>query len=192
MITHMLSAHGVHTRSPLLRSLLATALVAGTLLLPARTSTAEPASVAAPPDPAQVEQNRNRPEQDARPAYAADTTQQAYLKASNAGEENFFGSSVAVDGDMMVVGSSGEDGSYTSTVESPNNYASSAGAAYVYTRSVAGTWTQAAYLKASNAEAGDRFGTSVAIDGDTIVVGAEYEFGSSTSTLESPNNEAPK
>ena len=140
----MFSTHGIHTRLPRLRNLLAAALVAGTLLLPARTSTAEPASVAAPPDPAQVEQNRNRPEQDARPAYAAAATQQAYLKASNAETLDYFGESVAVDGDTMVVGAPNEAGSITSTLGLPNNEAPSAGAAYVYTRSVDGTWTQAA------------------------------------------------
>ena len=56
MITHMLSAHGVHTRTPLLRSLLATALVAGTLLLPPQTTTAAPAAGSSPsaPTPAPV------------------------------------------------------------------------------------------------------------------------------------------
>ena len=184
----MFSTHGDLARTPLLRTLLAAALVAGALLLPARTTTAKPASVAAPPDPAQVEQNRNRPEQDARPAYAADTTQQAYLKASNAEADDWFGGSVAVDGDTMVVGAYYESGSITSTVGSPNNLASRAGAAYVYTRSVDGTWTQAAYLKASNAEEWDKFGSSVALSGDTIVVGAKGEDGSSSSTLGSPNN----
>jgi len=38
-----------------------------------------------------------------------------------------------------------------------------------------GTWTQQAYLKASNTAAGDEFGTSVAISGDTVLVGAEAE-----------------
>ena len=98
---------------------------------------------------------------------------------------------MALSGDTIVVGAQYEDGSYTSTMGSPNNDASSAGVAYVFTRSLAGTWTQAAYLKASNARRGDSFGSSVAVDGDTIVVGADQEFGSSTSTLESPNNEAP-
>ena len=65
-----------------------------------------------------------------------------------------------------------------------------AGAAYVYTRSVAGTWTQAAYLKASNAEAYDYFGQSVVFFGDTIVVSAVGEAGSITSTVGSPNNDA--
>jgi hypothetical protein len=42
------------------------------------------------------------------------------------------------------------------------------------------TWTQQAYLKASNTGAGDGFGQSVAITGDTVVVGAHYEDSSST------------
>jgi hypothetical protein len=55
---------------------------------------------------------------------------------------------------------------------------------------VAGTWTQAAYLKASNADAGDSFGWPAALSGDAIVVGAQYEDGSITSTVGSSNNEA--
>jgi hypothetical protein len=46
-----------------------------------------------------------------------------------------------------------------------------AGAAYVFVRSGT-TWSQQAYLKASNAGAGDHFGCSVAISGETVVVGA--------------------
>ncbi len=46
------------------------------------------------------------------------------------------------------------------------------GVAYVFTRS--GTaWTQQALLVASDPDWGDHFGCSVAIDGDTIVVGAD-------------------
>ena len=114
-------------------------------------------------------------------------TQAAYLKASNAEASDSFGWSVALSGDTIVVGAPNEAGSITSTLGSPNNAAVGAGAAYVFTRSAAGTWTQAAYLKASNAEAGDFFG-SVAISGDTIVVGAATEAGSITSTVGSPNN----
>ncbi|RYF00369.1 MAG: hypothetical protein EOO32_07105 [Comamonadaceae bacterium] len=57
-----------------------------------------------------------------------------------------------------------------------DNSASSAGAAYVFTRS--GTaWTQSAYVKASNAEARDNFGQAVALssDGNTLLVGAPNE-----------------
>ena len=58
--------------------------------------------------------------------------------------------------------------------------AGSSGAAYVFVRS--GTaWSQQAYLKASNTETFDSFGTSVAVSGDTVVVGAIGEAGSSTS-----------
>ena len=116
--------------------------------------------------------------------------QHAYLKASNADKNDEFGWSVAVSGDTIVVGARYEDGSITSTLGSPNHLAPIAGAAYVYTRSVDGMWTQAAYLKASNAEAYDGFGESVAVSGDTIVVGAFGEDGSITSTLGSENNAA--
>jgi hypothetical protein len=48
------------------------------------------------------------------------------------------------------------------------------GAAYVFVPD--GTsWSQQAYLKASNAEASDNFGYSVSVSGDTIVVGAYLE-----------------
>ena len=103
-------------------------------------------------------------------------TQQAYLKASNAGFEDLFGSSVAVDEDTAVIGALYEwsDGSGEG-----NNLAEAAGAAYVFTRS-AGVWAQQAYLKASNAEEFDEFGTSVSLSGDTIIVGAPFESGSAT------------
>ena len=48
------------------------------------------------------------------------------------------------------------------------------GAAYVFTRSGT-TWSQQAYLKASNTDAYDWFGYSVAVSGDTVVVSAWYE-----------------
>lgn len=91
-------------------------------------------------------------------------TQQAYLKPPTAAEDERFGYSVAVDGDTIVVGATGE--------------ASGAGAAFVFVRS-AGTWLQQAVLKASNADAGDLFGSSVAVFDDTIVVGAPHEGGAS-------------
>jgi len=102
-------------------------------------------------------------------------TQQAYLKADNAGTDDGFGGSVAVDGDTVVVGAGGEDSNATTVNgDGSNNDAPDAGAAYVFIRS--GTsWTQQAYLKANNAEADDGFGFPVAVDGDTVVVGAYQE-----------------
>ena len=106
--------------------------------------------------------------------------QEAYLKASNTDAGDHFGRAVAVDGDTIVIGASGEDSNATGTNgNQTDNNASSSGAAYVFVRS-GGVWTQQAYLKASNAQGGDQFGHAIAIDGDTIVVGAFSEDSSAT------------
>lgn len=108
-------------------------------------------------------------------------TQQAYLKAGNSEAEDFFGDSVAVDGNTIVVGASSESSSATGVNgDGTDNSADESGAAYVFVRT-GGTWNQQAYLKASNADAFDRFGRDVAICGDLIVVGAELEDGPATS-----------
>ncbi len=60
-----------------------------------------------------------------------------------------------------------------------DNSASASGAAYVFVRSGT-TWSQQAYLKASNTGADDCFGCSVAVSGDTVVVGAYGEDSSAT------------
>lgn len=85
---------------------------------------------------------------------------QQRLVASDAGISDQFGTSVAVDGDTVVVGSYGNNGG------GPDS-----GAAYVFTRSGT-TWAQQAKLLAPDAAPGDGFGYAVAIEGDTIVVGA--------------------
>jgi hypothetical protein len=50
----------------------------------------------------------------------------------------------------------------------------------VYTRDGAGTWSQQAYIKASNTDADDSFGRSVALSGDTLAVGASLEDSAAT------------
>jgi uncharacterized delta-60 repeat protein len=106
--------------------------------------------------------------------------QQAHLKASNSGAYDNFGCSVAVSGDTVVIGALGESSSATGVNgDGTNNSASYSGAAYVFTRSGA-TWYQQAYLKASNSGAGDLFGVSVAVSGDTVVVGANNEASNAT------------
>ncbi|MCX6598855.1 MAG: hypothetical protein NTV70_21080 [Acidobacteria bacterium] len=107
-------------------------------------------------------------------------TQQAYLKAPVTGSVYYFGYSVYVSGDTVVVGSPGESSNATGVNGNPNNTsASSSGAAYVFVRSGT-TWTQQAYLKASNSRSGGYFGLPVAIDGDTIVVGSQNESSNAT------------
>ena len=82
-------------------------------------------------------------------------SQQAYLKASNTGAGDYFGCSVAVSGDTVVVGAYGEDSSATGVNgNQSDNSATDAGAAYVFVRSGT-TWSQQAYLKASNTGADD-------------------------------------
>src|SRR5664279_2639499 len=60
-----------------------------------------------------------------------------------------------------------------------DNNAGQSGAAYVFVRSGT-TWTQQAYLKASNTNASDQFGISVAVSGETVVVGAVNEQSDAT------------
>jgi ketosteroid isomerase-like protein len=129
-----------------------------------------------------------------------DWIQDAYLKASNAGSGDRFGISVAISGSTIVVGALGEDSNQTTITNndgsaSSDNGATDSGAVYVFKRDAAGNWIQDAYLKASNAEASDYFGHSVAISGSTIVVGAVYEDSSQTTItntdgLASSNNGA--
>jgi len=107
-------------------------------------------------------------------------TQQAYLKASNTGDGDRFGTSVAVSGDTVVVGAETEDSNATGVGgNQSDDSATWAGAAYVFARN-GGIWTQQAYLKASNTDGDDRFGTSVAVSGDTVVVGARFEGSNAT------------
>jgi hypothetical protein len=107
-------------------------------------------------------------------------SQQAYVKASNTGSSDQFGFAVALsaNGDTLAVGANGESSSATGIGrDQENDSAASAGAVYVYTRDALGHWSQQAYVKASNTDAGDVFGTSVALaaDGATLAVGAPGE-----------------
>jgi hypothetical protein len=106
-------------------------------------------------------------------------SQQAYIKASNTGRDDNFGSSVALsdDGNTLAVGASGEDSKATGIDgDQSNNDATDSGAVYVFTRSGV-NWSQQAYVKASNPDEGDLFGLSVALagDGDTLAVGVALE-----------------
>ncbi|MBK8792867.1 MAG: integrin [Holophaga sp.] len=100
--------------------------------------------------------------------------QQAYVKASNTGAQDEFGASLALSGDgsTLAVAATSEDSNGSQT----DNSAFNSGAVYVFIRSGT-TWSQQAYVKASNNQTGDRFGSSLAlsIDGSTMAVGAVYE-----------------
>jgi SAM-dependent methyltransferase len=106
--------------------------------------------------------------------------QQAYIKASNPEIADRFGFTVSLSGDTAVVGAIQESSNATGVNGNQgNNDASVAGAVYVFVRN--GTsWSQQAYLKASNTQAFDKFGYDVAVSGDTIVVGAPFEASNAT------------
>ena len=110
--------------------------------------------------------------------------QYAYVKATNAEANDLFGASVALDydGDTMVVSASNEDSNATGfDTDQNNNTAPVSGAVYIFNR-VGNSWSQAHYVKASNAETNDLFGSSIDMsnDGNTLVVGAAGEDSSAT------------
>jgi hypothetical protein len=97
---------------------------------------------------------------------------------SDAGDQFGWDVELSADGSTLVAGARREDSGAT---DPANNNASAAGAAYVFTRTGT-TWTQHAYLKASNVDAGDSFGERVAIsdDGNTVAVTAFSEGSAAT------------
>lgn len=101
-------------------------------------------------------------------------SQQAYVKASNTGRGDQFGTAVTLsaDGSTLAVGAI-----FGQILGDPARE----GASYVFTRS-GGIWSQQAYLNASNAEAGDHFGHAVTLsaDGNTLAVGAIFEDSTAT------------
>ena len=79
-------------------------------------------------------------------------TQKAKLTADDGNTNNYFGESVSVSGDTVVIGTRAD-------------------AAYVFTRSN-GVWSQEQKLTGTGVDSGDRFGKSVSIAGDTMIIGA--------------------
>jgi hypothetical protein len=119
-----------------------------------------------------------------RSGAAWDLTPPAYIKASNPDAQDAFGHSLALSGDgsTLAVGAYREASNATVIGgDQSNNSASDSGAVYVFLLSGT-TWNQQAYVKASNAQADDQFGWSLALssDGNTLVVGARYEDSNAT------------
>lgn len=128
--------------------------------------------------------------------------EEAYVKATNPGFEDWFGHAVSLDGSgtRLAVGAPGEDsargpaagasqvsGSPAGTAvaegaDPADNSALKAGAVYLFARDPDG-WVQSAYLKAPSPRPGDRFGSALALSGggQTLGVGAIYDDGASPS-----------
>ena len=144
-------------------------------------------------DPAPASDPASAPASAPAPAPApAPPPSVTYIKASNPGVDDQFGGSgvllgvslaLSGDGGTLAVGARLEDSAATGVQgDQQDNSARNAGAAYVYRRTVDGAWEQEAYLKASNAGAGDQFGFAVALsdDGNTLAVSANLEDSAAT------------
>src|SRR5207247_1000657 len=102
-------------------------------------------------------------------------SQQAYVKASNTEAVDSFASSVALssDGNTLAVGASNESSALTGIISgavneaTAGNAASQAGAVYIFARAGT-TWSQQAYVKASNTEAFDSSASAVPSTSDGI------------------------
>ncbi|MCZ6657373.1 MAG: cadherin-like beta sandwich domain-containing protein [Gammaproteobacteria bacterium] len=113
---------------------------------------------------------------------------QAYLKASSPDDNDRFGEALALSGDTLLVGASGEQSLATGIGgDQTDNSGTSVGAAYVFVRDTSNIWSQQAYLKASNAESADEFGRYLQLDGDTALVGSWLED-SASNTDEQDNS----
>ena len=110
---------------------------------------------------------------------AANGREQAFIKASHPGKEDWFGSrlNISGDGNTLAVGAQLENGNSKGINGNEKDVsAEDSGALYLFTRT-GDTWVQKAYMKGSNTEAYDEFGSSVALqkDGKIMAVGARGE-----------------
>ncbi|MHC4646992.1 MAG: M4 family metallopeptidase [Planctomycetota bacterium] len=102
------------------------------------------------------------------PGSGSSWTQEAKLTASDGASGDWFGiggnqgKAVSIDGDYAIVGAPGDDDNGINS-----------GSAYIFKRD--GSWSQQAKLTASDGAAGDRFGSSVSIDGDYAIIGTYYD-----------------
>ncbi|NBC30356.1 MAG: hypothetical protein GVY29_10240 [Spirochaetes bacterium] len=90
------------------------------------------------------------------------------IVASDGAAIDRFGKSVSIDGDYAIVGSRLSD----IDVDGDTTAEQDVGAAYIFRRTGTNSWVEDAQLLASDGEADDEFGLSVAIEGEYAIVGA--------------------
>ena len=116
--------------------------------------------------------------------------QQAYLKASNTGQDDHFGQSISLSesGNLLAVGATWEASNAAGTSRNgegeTNNDTLGAGAVYVYSRNDT-IWSQQTYVKGNNPEFIRSFGTALGLssDGQTLAIGAGQSSSSAGSVL---------
>ena len=130
-----------------------------------------------------IQNDSGSPDAGAVYLFEADTTgnwaQTAYVKASNTGQDHRFGASLDLDGDTLTVGAPGE-----------NTGQQGSGAVYVFVRDDAGAWSQEALLKPATIGLDDGFGSSVALVGNLLAVGAPGERSDAIGINGGDSNEA--
>ena len=92
------------------------------------------------------------------------------IVASNRHYEDYFGCSVSISMNYLVVGAYREDHDSAGV-----NGMQSTGSAYIYERDASGTWNQVQKIVASDRALQDQFGSSVSISGNNIIIGAPRE-----------------
>jgi hypothetical protein len=90
--------------------------------------------------------------------------EQQKLLGGSGGSGDSFGASVSIDGDVTIVGAPAHK----------NELHREVGAAYIFRRDE-NNWTQEQILFSTDEDLGDRFGTSVAVTGDDVIVGASHD-----------------
>ena len=96
-------------------------------------------------------------------------TYDTYLKATNSQAGDWVGRAVAMHDNTIALGAYREDGCGDGFGADPqNDGCANAGAAYVFTEQ-GGTWISGGYVKATNSDAGDEYGRSIAINANTLV-----------------------
>lgn len=107
----------------------------------------------------------------------------AYIKANKPNARDWFGVSLTVSDELLVVGAYGDDADAPDPGTSPGSFARGSGAVHIFERHGA-TFAPRDFLKAHNPDAGDNFGASVALKGDRLLVGA---FGEDSARSSSDN-----
>jgi hypothetical protein len=111
-----------------------------------------------------------------------DWTEERVIRPANVEVGDQFGYSMAISGDLLVVGSYNDSSTGTGVLDTipADNDTLYSGAVYMF-RSDGGAWNLEAFIKSSNAGEYDKFGYAVAFDGQTLVVGASSEGSGSQS-----------
>lgn len=121
-----------------------------------------------------------------------------YVKSQSTRQDEFFGEHIQLseNGDILVVSTQRANGAARGTWGSPEDQSKTdSGAAFMYLYNGAGQWRVGNYIKASNTDANDNFGFSLALssDGETLAIGAPAEASNAegVSGHDQSNNSTP-